>query len=390
MLERVTTVAPFPRGLEMVDGKLYVLCRGRVRDAGGVSAEIDDQAGTLYVVDPNVSEPASGGEVGEAVRNNGRAVALPTVPPFRLWDRAAYPPENDRVTDRPYCTLRYHDPSKSFYVCAFSGIDKAAEPGKLQFSKNLSDALFRYDLRTEKWYEVERHRTWAGGSYPHHDTTVNPPPHGWLNGPDNCLAVGRWLYAVGKDNNRLVRYDLTALEHDPEAGCPGSEVVLGEQVSVRGLGVQWYWGPSALAYRDGWLYVGYRTSSVIVRIRLNEQFAPEQPVEAELLARFDPYDPKTGKSANITDIGFDDQGRLYAISASPSRVYRFSPDPDEVYDGRSGTSQPYADFAAMTGNRYMKSENLLCHDGWLYVTSGDGYGYQNGAAGTVYRIEIVD
>lgn len=33
-LERVTTIAPFPRGLAMVDGALYVLCRGRVRGAG--------------------------------------------------------------------------------------------------------------------------------------------------------------------------------------------------------------------------------------------------------------------------------------------------------------------------------------------------------------------
>ena len=38
----------------------------------------------------------------------------------------------------------------------------------------------------------------------------------------------------------------------------------------------------------------------------------------------------------------------------------------------------------------MKSENLLYHDGHLYVTSGDGYAYQEGASGTVYRIAVTD
>src|SRR5687768_13471986 len=59
-IERVTTKVPFPRGLQLVDGELYVLARGRVRGSGGVSAEVEDQAGTIYAVDPNVVEPATG------------------------------------------------------------------------------------------------------------------------------------------------------------------------------------------------------------------------------------------------------------------------------------------------------------------------------------------
>jgi hypothetical protein len=223
LVERITTRPPFPRGLQIVDGELYVLCRGRVREYGGVSATVEDEAGTLYVVDLSIAEPFAPGEPSPAVRDNGRVVALPTAPPFKLWDRSASPPTRDRETDRPYCGLTYHPGTQSFYLCAFSGVDKPEGEGST-FSKNLTDAILRYDMRTEKWYEVERHDIEKGGLYPHHDPARSAPPHGWLNGPDNCLAVGDWLYAVSKDNSLLVRYDLRALAADPEAGAPQSEV----------------------------------------------------------------------------------------------------------------------------------------------------------------------
>jgi hypothetical protein len=387
-VERVTTIAPFPRGLAMVEGDLYVLCRGRVRDAGGVSAAINDQAGTLYVVDPDVTEPITRPEVAETVRTNGKVFALPTDPPFKLWDRSADPPQTDRRTDRPYCTLRYHAPTDSFYLCAFSGIDKPNKPGESTFSKNLTDGLLRYDRRTQSWHVVERHDIEAGGSYPHHDVSVNPPPHGWLNGPDNCLAVGNQLYAVAEDNNLLVRYDLTPWIEDPNAGPPPSESVLGAEIDLARHGRAQVYGHSALAYRDGWLYIATRTSSLIFRIRLGDDNLPVRPIRGQLLARFEPFDPRTRKSANITDIDIDDQGRVYAVSASPSRVYRFTPDPRRVFDGR--TAGPYADLAALTNNPRMKSENVLVHGGHFYVTSGDGYSYQQGAGGTVYRVPIMD
>lgn len=68
---RVTTISPFPRGLELIDGDLYVLSRGRVRGAGGVSAEIADRAGTLFKVDPAVGQLVSESNVSEAVQENG-------------------------------------------------------------------------------------------------------------------------------------------------------------------------------------------------------------------------------------------------------------------------------------------------------------------------------
>ena len=149
-----------------------------MRNAGGVSAEVEDQAGTIYVVDPEIAEPIDQDEVGQAVRNNGQILAAPTDPPFRLWDRTAVPPESDRETDRPYCTLRYHRPTHSFYICAFSGIDKPKRPGDPSFSKNLNDAILRYDLRTQRWHDVERHDLEAGGIYPHHNPALFAPPHG--------------------------------------------------------------------------------------------------------------------------------------------------------------------------------------------------------------------
>jgi hypothetical protein len=371
----------------MVDGDLYVLARGRIRGAGGASAEVEDRAGTIYVVDPEVTEPIEAASVGEFVRTNGRIFAEPTQPPFKLWDRSAVPPESDRRTDRPYCTLRFHQPTQNFYLCAFSGVDKPWHTGDpIAFSKNATDAVLRYDLRTGRWYSVERHDPESPG-YPHQDPLTTPPPHGWLNGPDNCLALGDGLYVVSKDNSRLVRYDLSAIEAGPEAGPPRGEMVLGSTVPLAGGARQQLDGQSALAFHDGWLYVGTRTSSVIVRLRLDAAQEPVRPIEAELVARFDPYDSESYRSANITDMDFDDDGRLYVISAEPAKVYRFRPDPARVFDARNGAAAPWFDLGTAIDDPAVKGENVLYHDGWLYVTSGNGYAYQDGAWGTVYRVQ---
>lgn len=386
-IERITTKVPFPRGLALVGEDLLVLCRGRVRDYGGVSASVEDQAGTVYRVSTAVGEPfVADGEPSEAVRDNGTIFAAPDPAVFRLWDRTANPPWNDRITDRPYCSLRYDPRTQNLFFCAFSGIDKKVEPGKSQFSKNLSDALLRYDTRTGKWHEVERHDIEAGGSYPHNDPARADPPHGWLNGPDNCLVVGRWLYAVAKDNNRLVRYDLAPIEADPAAGPPRSFFVLDEKVVIEGEGVVELRGHSALAQREGQLYLAFRTSSQIVRIPLDAEGLPVQPIVAQRVARFEPYDAATGKSANITDMVFGPSGDLYVISAQPSRVHRFRPDPARVYDATDPQTPAWLELAQITGNPKMKSENVLVDPrGRVYVTSGDAYDFQNGAGGVVWR-----
>ncbi len=387
-LERITTKVPYPRGLAMVDGVLYALCRGRVRGSGGVSAKVDDQAGTIYKVDPTVSEPFTNPTISEAIKNNGEIFALPTNPPFRLWDKTANPPESDRGTDRPYCTLRYHDLTKSFYLCAFSGVDKPLKPYDYSFSKNLSDAILRYDLRSQKWHEIERHNIEAGGNYPHHDPSFYPPPHGWLNGPDNCQVIGKYLYAVAKDNSVLARYDISEHVDDPYAPAPQSEVLFDANIYIKGKGMQRFYGQSAIAYHDGYLYVGYRTSSVILRFAMDKDGEPKLPIEAEIVAKLEPFDPVTGKSANLTDITFDQQGRIYVVSAQPAKVYRFKPNPKKVFDISTVRQEAYLDLAQMTSNPKMKIENIMIDDTDLYVASSDGYDYQNGAFGTIYRTKI--
>ena len=389
VIHRVTTVSPFPRGLAIVDGDLYVLSRGRVRDAGGVAAGVDDKAGTIHRVDPDVAQPATEPEVSDAVRNNGEPFALPTSPPFNLWDEAADPPHSDRETDRPYCGLRWHEPTHSFYICAYAGVDKPGGAGGRNFSKNLTDAVLRFDTRTGLWSEVERHDTEAGGIYPHNDPGNDAPPHGWVNGPDNLLPLGDWLYVVAKDNSVLVRYDLTQYVDDPSAGAAPSEFILGAQFTTTNAGAIDFLGHSGLAERDGWLYVASRTSSHIIRMRLDDAFNPVAPHEIELLAQFQPW-TRQSRATDITDIAFDDAGRLYVVGAMPSRVFRFTPDPSSILDARDGSLAPWVDFAAATNNPRMKSENILVHDNRLYITSGDGYGFQGTAAGTVYRVDITD
>ena len=385
-VERVTTRTPFPRGMVLDGGTLFVLSRGRVRSSGGVSAAVDDRAGTLWAVDPDVAGP-TGGEVPEAVRTNGTVVAEPTDPPFHLWDRASDPPQSDHDTDRPYCGLAYYPAGQSFFLCAFSGVD-LPEGGPASFSKNYTDAIVRYDRRTKQWSDLDRHDPAAGDAYPQGDPAKDPPPHGWLKGPDNCLVVGDSLYAVAKDNSVLVRYDLSAYKADPHAPPPPGEIVLGETVDVAGLGPQTYLGHSALASRDGWLYVGYRTSSVVVRLRLNDDGTPATPVKAELVARFTPWNSETKATADLTDMAFGPDGSLHVVSALPLAIHRFTPDPQHVYDGRrEGGERPWLDLAAALGKPKLKGENVLVDDaGRVFVCTGDGYSYQKGAEGTVYRV----
>ena len=106
VIERVSTKVPFPRGLEIVDGQLYVLSRGRVRESGGASGSIDDRAGTIYRIDLSIAQPIDE-PLSDQVRENGEEFAAPTDPPFRLLRRELEPATRDRETDRPYCVLRF-------------------------------------------------------------------------------------------------------------------------------------------------------------------------------------------------------------------------------------------------------------------------------------------
>jgi hypothetical protein len=358
-VETVTTHVPFPRGIVVEGDSMTVLSRGRVRSAGGVSGAINDMAGTLWTID---------------LKTNAVSIfAEPTDPPFRLWNRASDPPESDTRTDRPYCVLRFDPATQNYFICGFSGIDLRQQPGKPSFSKNETDAILRFDRRTRRWHEVYRHE--PGTPYAEHEP----------KGPNNLLVVGRWLFAAGKDNSTLVRYDLSPLLDDPQA-CPlAAKLIAGEKVMMDDGTAESALGQSALAERDGWLYVGYRTSGVVLRTRVE---SIESGPRWQVVARFQPWDPATRKTADITDIAFDSVGRLYVLSAEPARVYRFTPAAKAVFDARDDRQPAWADLATLVGEPRLKCENITIDEqDRVWITSGSGYGSPYpGAEGTIYRV----
>lgn len=348
----VTTAVPFPRGLVRDGDTLYVLSRGRVRDAGGTDVAVDDRAGSVWAVDL-----ASG-----AAREAGVA----TDPPFRLLDRSLPAALDDVRTDRPYCILRRDPATGVLYFCAFSGIDKpidayAGAGDRQYFRKNRSDALFSFDPATGKYAEVFR----------------GPP----LDGPNNCYVWGDTLLVANKEASSIVGIDLSTRK---------AVVLAGREFDVEGLGRQTYLGHSMIAVRDGWVYLGFRTSSVILRVResdLRRAGGSGAPLRAQLLAVFDPFDRATGVTADLTDMAFDDAGDLYVVSAKPARLFRFRPDPRRVPDFRGGKGA-WADLFVIAGKPKMKIESLLVEGrGRVLVTSADAApGQPKGWAGTVYRV----
>lgn len=400
-LERVTTAVPWPRGLAWVDGNLVVLARGRHRRHGGVDPALDDRCGSLFLVDPDVSETVAPGEPpSEPVRSNARLLAAPDPEVTHLPD-GALPPLQDYLMERPYCTLAYDPVSRNLFLCGYSGVDL---PGG-KFRKNATDSILRYDLRVGRWFLVERHdpasvpseqlaRTAPNDAYPHADPRTTDPPHGWLNGPDGCTVVGDFLYACGKDNHLVVRYDLSEIRRDPEAPPPPGRPVLGPRVRLRhprGEDDVELLGPSALAASEGYLYVGYRTSSVVVRYRVDARGRVTDPGVADLVAVFRPFDPATGKAANLIDMAFDPFGRLFVSCASRGRVWCLGvPDPDHPIlaveePDRPASALPFLDLPALLGRSAHCGNILFDPRGRLYVASGAKDDPDGPMRGVVYR-----
>ena len=395
-LERISAGVPWPRGLEFVEGEVYVLARGRHRRAGGVDPNIADRSGALFVLDPDLAEPVvHGRRASPEVATNARLVAAPTAPPFQLYDGSAGPPVSDTLMDRPYCTLVWDAASKNFFVCGYSGVDL---PGGV-FRKNATDSIHRFDRRDGAWHTVELHdaavvpekeltRVVPNEYYPHHDPTRNAAPHGLLNGPDGATVVGRYLYAVGKDNHTLAQYDLTEIRERPDAGAPEGRVLLGDRVDVKlrgGVRELQFLGHSALAAHDGWLYVGFRTSSAVVRFPLEADGDLRQPIVGELIAVFQPWDPAVGKSANLMDLAFDPTGELFVACARGGRVWRVGrPDPVHVFDGIDG-EDPWVDLVELTGNPSAGVGNITFDDAGRLLFCSGNYDSDSQMAGVIYR-----
>ena len=401
-LERITTGVPWPRGLVLSNGQLVALARGRHRNAGGIDPTIQDHCGALFVIDPNISEPVIRGEqAGVEVRTNAQLLIQPDPSIFNLYDPSKGPPIEANEIDRPYCTLAWDAASQNYFICGYSGVDLP----KKRFRKNATDCILRFDLRNRRWHTVERHDasivpdddlTWVVPNryYPHHDPETNPAPHGWLNGPDGATITGRYLYALAKDNHSIVAYDLAEIRENPDAPAPPSRPVLGIdlEISVRGeLRRMQGLGPSAVVADETHLYVGYRTSSTVLRFPLDEEGALVQPVRGELIAAFTPWRAEVGYSGNLIDLAFDHEGRLYAALAERGRVWNIGvPNPEEPFNGidegdEVTTNEPYVDLPLLTGNPRARTGNIVFDDeGNLYLCSGN---YENGTriAGVVYR-----
>jgi hypothetical protein len=408
-LERVTTAVPWGRGMTTVDGELIVLSRGRHRGEGGVDQAIVDHAGTLWRIDTSVSEPVVPGEwAGEAVRRNARVFAAPAEPPFHLYEHDA-PPEQDTLMARPYCALAYDEASRNLFVCAYSGAELSTG-----FRKHATDAVYRFDLRDKRWHIVEQHDPTVvprealqavvpNTYYPHHDPSTNPPPHGWVNGPDGCIGVGRYLYVPAKDNHVVVQYDLDAIRRDPDAGPPSSRPVLGATMIISHPGGEREMevlGPSSVAVHDDYLYIGYRTSSVVVRVPLDESGdivrEPDGRVRGELIAVFEPWDAKRQRSGNLYDITMSAAGELFVSMGTEGRIWMIMPDPERPFYGndqarRPTTTPPLLDMTERVG-RTTGCNNIFFDDTTrhLYISSRNNDTGEGEIHGTIYRVKLPD
>jgi len=402
-LERITNFVPWPRGVRHVDGKLYALARGVHRSAGGPNPAIRDLGGTLFVIDPNISEPVTGPDQvpGDAVRNNGKVFAEATSPPFHLYG-GQVPCTDDKLTDRPYCCLVYDAPSKNFIVCGYSGLDLPKPRG---FRKNATDSVLRFDTRDGKWHVIDQHdptvvpesemkKAIAPKYYPHHDVRKNKSPHGLVNGACGACVAGDYLYVGAKDNTALARYDLREIRKTPDAPPPPGEYVFHRKtfqdnvfLNVKGRDSSTYVeGTCAVEAHGGYLYVAFRTTSQLVRFPLNSDGSIKGPLEAEMIAQFQPWSTG-GKSANIYDMTFDKNGVLYVSTGYDGKIWRFQPDPAYVKDFVSGYNEPFLDLEKTLG---LKKTVNICFDddGNFYVTSGRKELPDTDIRGAIYRVRV--
>lgn len=406
-LERITTAVPWGRGMAIVDGELIILSRGRHRTNGGIDQQLVDHAGTLWKVDPSISEPVIPGEwAGEAVRNNAEVFARPTSPPFHLYDYTT-PPEDDTRMARPYCALAFDPQSRNLFVCAYSGAE--LDTG---FRKHATDAVYRYDLRDQNWHVVEQHDhtvvpddtlgyVVSNEYYPHHDPATNPPPHGWTNGADGCAAVGNFLYVPAKDNHIVVQYDLDDIRNAPDAGPPDSRVILREKITLQYPGGEQeveVLGPSAVAIHDNFMYISFRTSSIVVRIPLDEHGdcirRPDGTIAGQLIAVFEPFDAEKQRSGNLYDIDMSAHGELFVSMGTQGRVWRITPDPERPFYGndqtdRPTTAPPFVDMSQLLGRTACCNNIHVDRDaGYLYISNRSNDIGTGRIHGTIYRVKI--
>ena len=408
---RVSSGVPWPRGIVKRDGKLLVVARGVHRTAGGPNPNIQDHAGSIFEVDPQIFEPLVTGQApSDAVKNNARLVAAGDMPPFRLWTRSV-PATSDTLTDRPYAGLLYDAASENLFVLCYSGIDLNDPP---YFRKNATDAIHRYDLRTKRWYAFESHNpatvpveqlglTIPNDSYPHHDVTKNPAPHGMVNGPCGGWVVGDFLYAVGKENSSLVQYDLSEIRKNPDAAPPSGRYIFRRSgptddpyIKVKGKGMMYVEGPGAVVTHGKWMYVAFRTTCQVVRFPITANGDVIQPIEAEYLAQFDPFETREDGSYTNTpdffDMRTDPHGRCFLSCNRQGSIWEIPTDGKAFLDARQGTTaKPYINLRQITAHEKSTCGNFFIDtNGDFYICTGNKDIAEGLVRGTLYRVRATN
>lgn len=176
-----------------------------------------------------------------------------------------------------------------------------------------------------------------------------------------------------------MRYPIGDIRETPSSSPPVAEVFLNKDVAVDGWAGDLL-GPSGFAYKDGYLYVGYRTSSVIARFQISDSV---EQVTGELVADFSKVEGKV----DIIDMAFDLKGFLLVSTASMGGVWGVAPDPEQPFQPLNRTPNAI-DLRALTGNEKTKCSNIAVDShGRVYICSNnhDSEQIAPSIVGTIYR-----
>ena len=122
---------------------------------------------------------------------------------------------------------------------------------------------------------------------------------------------------------------------------------------------------------------------------------PYGQVAADLIAVFEPWDPRTRRSGNLYDIAMSPGGELFVSMGTEGRVWRLTPDPEHPFYGNDQTDRPtsgppFLDMSTLVGKRTGCNNIAAGDDGYLYISSRNNDTGEGAMHGTIYRVRIDD